>query len=106
MSRIDLIRTIGGIITDVDVLRSKLPRSAEERLRLDNIRDQLDASQRQLVRSVIKENTPQFRRLGDSLTEVNIELQRTVSDANRSAETLATLVKAVGVVDKIVALIP
>jgi hypothetical protein len=106
MSHIKLIEILGDMIKRVDVLRSQLPRANAERVRLDNVRDQLNASQLRLVRSAIKGNTKQFRGLADSLVDINAELQQTITDVKKTAETLAALVKAVGVLEKILALVP
>lgn len=104
MTKLDLIRMIGDVLTEVDVLRADFPRKSESRIRLDNLRDNLDASQRQLVRSVIKESTPQFKTLTKQVGEINEGLTKTIDDENRVAETLESLFNIAGVVQKIVAL--
>ena len=100
-SRLELIRLIGDVITEVDVLRSDFRRETKTRKNLDNIRDELDTAQRILVRNVINENTKQFKEVTISLKEVNGELRETIDDVDRIAETLENLVKFVGVVQKI-----
>ena len=100
-SRLELIRLIGDVITEVDVLRSDFRRETKTRKNLDNIRDELDTAQRILVRNVINENTKQFREVTTELKETNEELRETIDDVEKVAETLETLVKFVGVVQKI-----
>src|SRR5215831_9378010 len=100
-SRLELIRLIGDVITEVDVLRSDFRRETKTRKNLDNIRDELDTAQRILVRNVINENTKQFREVTTELKEINEELRETIDDVDKVAETLETLVQFVGVVQKI-----
>jgi DNA anti-recombination protein RmuC len=106
MTRLELIRIIGDVITEVDVLRSNFKRQTKSRKSLDNIRDELDTSQRKLVRNVIKDNTKQFIELTKSLKEVNEGLRQTIEDVDQVAQTLETLVKFVSVVQKIAELMP
>jgi len=100
-SRLELIRLIGDVITEVDVLRSDFRRETKTRKQLDNIRDELDTAQRILVRNVINENTKQFKEVTTELKEVNEALRETIDDVEKVAETLETLIKFVGVVQKI-----
>jgi uncharacterized membrane-anchored protein YhcB (DUF1043 family) len=106
LTRLELIRLIGDVITEVDVARSNFRRETKVRRHLDNIRDELDTFQRKLVRSVIRDNTADFKDLTKSLQEVNGELRLTIQDVDEIAQTLETLVKFVGVVQKIMELIP
>jgi ABC-type transporter Mla subunit MlaD len=106
MTRLELIRLIGDVIIAVDVLRSDFARHTRERTRLDDLRDDLDGFQRKLVRNVIDDNTSDFKALTASLNEVNTELRQTTNEVSKIAETLQSLVKFVGVVQKIIELIP
>jgi DNA anti-recombination protein RmuC len=106
MTRLELIRLIGDVITEVDVLSSTFEPGSKNRKRLDNFRDDLDTSQRKLVRNLIRDNTEEFKELTGSLKEVNGELRQTIDDVDELATTLETLAKFIGVVQKIVELIP
>ncbi len=106
MTMLELIRLIGDVIVEVDVLRSTLDRSTLERKRLDNIRDELDTYQRRLVRNVINTQTARFRELTASLKGVSGSLQQTIEEVDRIAQTLESLVKVVGIVQKIAELAP
>ena len=106
MTRLELIGLIGDVITKVDVLRSDFDREDTNRVKLDNIRDELDTYQRKLVRSVIDDNTDQFKELTVSLREVNENLRQTIEDVDKITQTLETVVKFIGVVQKIAELIP
>lgn len=106
MKQSDLIRILGDIITEVDVSRSEFSRGTETRNQLDDIRDDLDGFQRCLVRILIDLNTPEFAEAANSLTAINKELKQTIDDVGKVADTLNTLVKLVGVIQRIVELIP
>jgi uncharacterized protein Yka (UPF0111/DUF47 family) len=106
MTRLELVRLIGEVITEVDVLRSDFKRESKNRKNLDNVRDELDTLQRKLVRNAINDNTDPFKALTASLKEVNTGLRQSIDAANKIAQTLETLVKFVGVVQKIAELIP
>lgn len=106
MTRLELIRLIGDVITEVDVLRSNFERETENRKSLDNIRDELDTYQRKLVRSMMQTNTDSFQELTTSLKEVSANLRQTIEDVEKTAKSLETLVQFVGVVQKLAELIP
>ncbi len=106
MKRIELIRCIGDVITEVDVLSATFEPESENRKRLDAFRDDLDTAQRKLVRSVIGDGTEEFKRLTGSLNEINGELRGAIGDVEKIASTLESLVKFIDVVRKIVELLP
>lgn len=106
MTMLELIRLIGDVIVEVDVLRSTLDRGTLERKRLDNVRDELDTYQRKLVRNVINTQTARFRELTASLKGVNASLRQTIEEVDKVAQTLESLVKLVGIVQKIAELAP
>ncbi len=106
MTRSELIRLIGDVLTQMDVLRSERTPGSSDRDRLDELRDDLDEYQRELVSALIDENTPGFNDLTASLRVINAELNQTIDDLAELAETLEALVNFVGVVQKIVELIP
>ncbi|HMU64524.1 MAG: hypothetical protein E6Q61_10050 [Nitrosomonas sp.] len=106
MTRPELIRLIGDVLTEVDVLRSNFDRETEERKNLDNIRDALDTYQRKIVRNVINDNTAKFKEHATSLKKINEDLRQTIEDINKIAKTLETLVEFVKVVQKAAELMP
>lgn len=106
MSRLELIRLIGDVITEIDVLRSNFTRASKNRNKLDNIRDELDTTQRKLVRNVISENSKLFIESTNSLKSVNENLLKTIDDLDQITLTLETLVDFVNAAEKIAELIP
>lgn len=105
MNRLELIQLIGDVVIEVDVLRGDFRRGTKRRERLDAIRDELSCLQRELVRRTFADNTEEFQALTTSLNQSNTELRQTIKDVNQVAITLKSLVKFVGVVQKIVAVI-
>lgn len=105
MTRLELIRLIGDVITEVDVLRSNFERETTNRKSLDNIRDELDTYQRKLVRSVIEGNTESFKERTTLLKGISENLRQTIEDVEKTAQSLETLVEFVGVVQKLAELI-
>jgi hypothetical protein len=59
--QLDVIRLIGDVLTELDVLRADFDRGTANRTRLDNLRDDIDAFERKVVRTSIEENTTNFR---------------------------------------------
>ncbi len=103
---LDLIQIIGDWIIELDMKRARLDRDSAERKKLDSCRDKLDASLRILVRKGISAGTAEFRQHAAALEEVNKELHGTSKKMDKIADTMETVVKLVGVVEKIVKLIP
>ena len=106
MTRLELIRLIGDVITEIDVLRGDFLRHTKERSQLDDLRKELDNFQRRLVSDVIDENTTDFQDLTISLNKVNTELRQVINEVSKVSETLQLLVNFVSVVQKIIELIP
>jgi hypothetical protein len=106
MTKLELIRLVGDLITELDVLRSSFSRGTDIRRCLDDRRDDLDAQQRQLVRSVLQDNTVRFREFAMEANTVAATLKLTINNSNRVAETLENLVALLDVIQKIVKFIP
>jgi len=106
ISRHELIRLIGNVLTDIDVLSAHFDPGTTNRLQLNDLRNQLDLAQRKLVRSALNENTQTFNDLTDNLKKINDDLSTTINDVNKVATNLETLVRFVGAVQKIAELAP
>lgn len=106
ITRHELIRLIGDVLTQIDVLSSHFDPGTEDRERFDEQRDKLDAAQRTLVRNAINENTKEFKDLSASLKNVNEALSQTSGDIDKVATTFETLVNFVSVIQKIAELVP
>ena len=99
----DVIREIGRSITEIDVLRSKFDRGDERRKKLDGIRDDLDVTQRKLVRVGLTQSTEEFQNLAASLRRTNAEVLEEIQDLERIASTLEGLTALLGIAQKLLA---
>jgi chromosome segregation ATPase len=106
MTLLELIELIGDVLTEIDVLSVHFKRGTEDRIKLDDLRDELDGYQRKLVRKAIKDNTAEFKKHTASLKAVNEDLKKTIDKVDKIATTLETLVKFVAAVQKIAELAP
>lgn len=98
MTKSELIVLIGDVLTDLDVLRGSLNPNLPSRKRLDSVRQELDASQRQLTNLVFKENTAQFVAITNQIKGLNEQLQKVVSNLD---EIVATINLAVELTKKV-----
>lgn len=100
----DVVRAIGGAIVEVDVLRGSLEADSANRVKLDNIRDDLDASQRKIVRGKLLDNSDKFVKLTEKLNDTNTKVNQTIDDIDKLAATLENLKVLVGIAQKFVEL--
>lgn len=106
ISYTDLIRAVGDLIVRVDVLSTEFDPGVPKRLILDDIRDDLDVFQRKLVRAYFDTTTPQIKSKVYSLSNINSEIKKTISDLDKFTKTLEQLVKFIGVGQELVKLLP
>ena len=102
MTRIELIKLIGDVLTRIDVLRGSLSPSEPSRKELDAIRKDLDKKQLQLSKNQFDENTQAFIKATGQLEGINNDLKQTIKSINKVAETLANLKRFVSAIDGIV----
>jgi len=102
MTRLELIKLIGDVLTRIDVLRGSLSPGEPNRIALDGIRKDLDASQLQLSKNQFDDNTQAFIKATAELDAINADLQETIKSINKVAETLTNLKRLVAAVDGIV----
>jgi hypothetical protein len=102
VNRLDVIKAVGDVITQVDVLRGSLSSASNIRRHLDLLRHDLDGRQQALTRSTIVSNTAKFQKGVAQLKEVNKTLKQTIKDVKRIEETLKALTDLVGALDLIV----
>jgi hypothetical protein len=102
MTRQELIKLIGDVITRLDILRGGLLPEDPRRHVLDLLRNDLDGRQLQLVKNAFDENTPVFQSATEQLKSINSDLKQTLNDINALATTLNNLQRFVSAVDNIV----
>jgi septal ring factor EnvC (AmiA/AmiB activator) len=91
MDRLGVIRMVGDVITDVDVLRGSLLPRDPKRLLLDDFRILLDARQQRLSREAFDDNTAAFKSAAADLEQINTQLQDSVEKLEKLDATLKTI---------------
>lgn len=105
MTRLELIKLIGDILTKVDVLRGGLLPDEPDRLTLDRLRKKLDGMQLQLVKEQFDDSTAAFQSATEELTAVNKSLRKTINDIDKLVTTIETLKNFINVVNKIIGIV-
>ncbi len=93
MNKLDALRTVGDVITEIDVARGSLMPDDPHRRQLDDLRVLLDDRQRRLSQAVFDDNTQQFKDAADGLQNVNIEIRATIQDLTRITATINSINK-------------
>jgi hypothetical protein len=102
MTRQELIKLIGDVITRLDILRGGLLPEDARRHALDLLRNDLDGRQLQLVKNAFDDNTAAFQSATEELKSINSDLKQTLNDITALATTLNNLQRFVAAVDNIV----
>ena len=98
MTRLDIIRMIGDVLTEVDVAVGSLVPGDPAVMRLQDLRRLLDARQLMLSREAFDENTVRFRDAAERLRSVNLEIEGTIGqieDMTRVLENVTRFLDAV-----------
>lgn len=104
MTNIERIKFFGDIIVHVDVLRGSISRKMPERKELDRLRNRLSDKQLALADLVFKENTLEYKAATDTLITVSKDINKTILDINKVADTIAALTKIVTAADRLMKL--
>ncbi len=102
MDRTELIESLADNLTRLDVLRSRFDTGTAERLRLDGLRDLLDAQLRHLIRNAFKDNTAAYKEATEVVTAAIKEIKKTIDDLKKIADTFNNVVALVKAVDGLI----
>ena len=102
MTRLELIKLIGDILTKLDVLRGSLLPGEPDRVQIDDLRKHLDHLQLQLVKSQFDDNTQDFLQAGKNISAINKDLKQTIDNVEQRVTTIANLKRFVAAVDSLV----
>ena len=93
MTLVDLVKMVGNILTDVDVMlaNSDLSTDDPDWQQLFALRVHLDRKQRQLVALQFDLDTEQFQRLTKRLNDANDELEQKIDALKRVSVTFKTI---------------
>lgn len=97
MTRFDLIESLGDRLAEVDVMRGSLLPDDPNRREFDELRAQLDQSQRQLAVSAFNEDTPEFQAAARKVQEVDSQVHESIKNLynlNRTLDAIRALVDA------------
>ncbi len=103
-TRFDVIRLISDIRFELIMWLSTLDSTHPQYQLLDDYSEELNRLQRDLIRTILIEGTKTFKRHTKSLEKHNKNLLQTIGRLNKIAETLETLDKFIGVVEKLLKL--
>jgi hypothetical protein len=101
MSRLELIKVIGDVITELDILRGSLNPNDIRRHDLDEIRKRLDSRQLQLAKNQFNDNTAVFKEVTSSLAGINAEIKGTLNDLTAFVDTIDNLRRFVSAIDEV-----
>src|SRR5260370_42168339 len=92
MNRLDVIRMVGDVITDIDVLRGSLLPNDPVREDLNDYRLLLDGRQQRLTREVFNDNTPAFAAAAAKMSTINSQIE----DSLGKLDDLEVTLKKIG----------
>lgn len=102
MTRLELIKLIGDLLTKIDVLRGSLIPDSPNRSALDHIRKSLDKKQLVLSQNQFDDNTQEYIDAAKKLEDINREVKKTISKIEKLVETIENLKRLVGAVENII----
>ena len=91
MNRLDVIRMVGDVITDIDVLRGSLLPNDPKRQNLDDYRTLLDARQQRLTREAFNDNTPAFAAAATKLKTIDSQIEDSLNKLDNLEATLKSI---------------
>jgi predicted transcriptional regulator len=105
MTTQECIDMLEEIVVKIDTLSGSLSLDDPFKSALDEIRDILSDKSLELIGKVFNENTSTYSDAVDAVNKINKNIQTTITDIKKVAETFATLQKFVKAIDNILKLI-
>jgi|SRR5579859_5445600 len=91
MNRLDIIKMLGDVITEIDVARGSLLPDDPNRHRLDDLRVLLDDRQRKLSKATFDDGTQQFQDAAQKLKAVNDQIKGSIQQVNQIVTVLTNI---------------
>jgi len=91
MTRLDVIKMIGDVLTEIDVARGSLLPDDPNRHQLDDLRILLDDRQRRLSKTVFDDTTQQFQDAAKKLKVVNDQIEGSIQQVNKILVVLSNI---------------
>lgn len=102
MTRLEVIQTIGDVITQIDIARGSLLPDDPNRHRLDDVRLLLDDRQRKLSQSTFDDSTPEFQQAAATLKAVDTQIRGSIQRVNDIAAVLGNINQFLGAVTSLI----
>lgn len=99
LSRLDLIRVIGDIITEIDVARGSFPKESPERKEFDAWRRDLDVKQHALADAVFDEGMAAYQSASADIDTIARDMADAIADVNNTAQTFEDLARLASALD-------
>src|SRR5260370_40379859 len=91
MNRLGVIRRVGDVITDIDVLRASLLPDDPLRQKMNDYRILLDDPQQQLTRKLFDDNTPAFVAAATRLKKIDSQIEASIDKLDNMEATLKNI---------------
>lgn len=91
MTKLELIRLIGDVLTEIDTRIGDLLPSDPRQRELQDLRLLLDDRQRQLSGKVFDDNTQAFQAAVEQLQGINKDIKRTIADIKNLQDTISNV---------------
>jgi hypothetical protein len=91
MTRLDVIKIIGDVLTEIDIARGSLLPDDPNRHKLDDLRILLDDRQRKLSKAVFDDTTQQFQDAAKKLQAVNDQIEGSIQQVNKIVVVLSNI---------------
>jgi hypothetical protein len=91
MTQLEVIRMIGDVLTDIDVVAGSLQPNDPSLQHLMDLRIVLDNRQLMLSKQVFDDNTPEFQAAAEQLQTVNNTIQGTIQHINNIATVIGNV---------------
>jgi chromosome segregation ATPase len=100
----DVIRKIGDSLTELDILAASPTLSEADFQAIRKKRRELDRTQLALVQASFKESTQRFQKATAAIADANQELEETIDDVSKVAETLAAVSVLIGAAEDLLSI--
>jgi hypothetical protein len=104
LTKLELIRKLGDVLTQIDVARGSFPKKSAKRKELDSWRLRLDAKQHTLTDAAFKESTPSFKSAAEKIDTLSRQLSESIEDVDKTAQTFSDLTKLASALDELLVL--
>jgi hypothetical protein len=99
MNKTNLITLLANLILQVNDRRGNLPLGSPEKKKWGDLRKRLHKQLLKLAEIVLDENTAAYATATKELKTINTEIEGSIVDVNKTAQTFASLAKLAAAID-------